>query len=82
MVWRSMIFVLVSVFAMTASAGVKEDFVDTFVKSCGKSKEDAEKAATPGRSGNVVKWQMCKAGTVEIEGCNMTCTDSSSKIGN
>jgi hypothetical protein len=25
---------------------------------------------------------MCKSGTVEIEGCNMTCVDSSSKIGN
>lgn len=82
MVWRLMIFSLVAVSALSAVAGVKEDFVDTFVKSCGKSKEEAEKAATPGRSGNVVKWQLCKSGTVEIEGCNMTCVDSSSKIGN
>lgn len=82
MFWRLTFFIAISALATGASAGVKEDFIDTFVKSCGKSKEDAEKAATPGRSGNVVKWQMCKAGTVEIEGCNMNCVDSSSKIGN
>lgn len=67
--------------AFGAIAGVKEDFVDGVVKSCGKSKEEAEKMATPGRTGNVVKWQMCKSGTVDIDGCNMTCVDSSSKIG-
>lgn len=67
--------------AIGAIAGVKEDFVDGVVKSCGKSKEEAEKMATPGRTGNVVKWQMCKSGTIDIDGCNLTCVDASSKIG-
>lgn len=72
---------LLAVVASGAIAGIKEDFVDGVMKSCGKSKEDAEKMATPGRTGNVVKWQMCKSGTVDIDGCNMTCVDASSKIG-
>ena len=71
---------VVLTFSLGSIAGPKEDFVDSVVKSCGKSKEDAEKMATPGRSGNVVKWQTCSAATVEIEGCNVACP-SSSKIG-
>jgi hypothetical protein len=82
MIWKVTVFGLGAVFLVTTFAGVKEDFVDVMSKSCGKTKEDAEKFATPGRSGNVIKWQMCKAGTVDIEGCNMQCVDSSSKIGN
>ena len=80
--WRKLIALLVAFSALTAVAGVKEDFVTGVVNACGKSKEDAEKMATPGRTGNVVKWQMCKAGTVDIDGCNLPCIDSSSKIGN
>ena len=37
--------------SLCAFAGAKEDFVDAVVKSCGKSKDDAEKMATPGRAG-------------------------------
>ncbi len=66
----------------SAFAGPKEDFVALVQKSCGKSAADAEAMATPGRTGNVVKWQMCKAGTVDIDGCNLPCSDASSKIGN
>lgn len=72
---------MLALVAAGAMAGPKEDFVDGVVKSCGKSKEDAEKMATPGRTGNVVKWQMCKSGTIDIDGCNLTCVDASSKIG-
>ena len=67
--------------SLAAFAGAKEDFVDAVVKSCGKSKDDSEKMATPGRSGNVIKWQTCSSSTVDIEGCNVSCP-SSSKIGN
>jgi hypothetical protein len=80
--WKKFIVAMAACTALSAMAGVKDDFVDTAVKSCGKSKDDAEKLATPGRSGNVVKWQMCKAGTIDIDGCSMNCSDASSKIGN
>jgi hypothetical protein len=79
---KGIIAALIAVSAVNAMAGIKEDFVDGVVKSCGKSKEEAEKMATPGRTGNVVKWQMCKSGTVDIDGCSLSCVDSSSKIGN
>jgi hypothetical protein len=73
---------LMAAFAFGAIAGPKEDFVKAVSRDCKKSAEDADKMATPGRTGNVVKWQMCKAGTVDIDGCNVACEDSSSKIGN
>jgi riboflavin synthase alpha subunit len=79
---KGIIAALIAMSALQAMAGIKEDFVDGVVKSCGKPKEEAEKMATPGRTGNVVKWQMCKSGTVDIDGCSLTCVDSSSKIGN
>lgn len=75
----------VSLFALTTGvvrADAKTDFVDAVVKSCGKSKEDAEKMATPGRSGNIIKWQTCSAASVDIEGCNVSCSSAASKIGN
>lgn len=79
---KGIIAAMIALVAVSAMAGIKEDFVDGVVKSCGKSKEDAEKMATPGRTGNVVKWQMCKSGTVDVDGCSLACVDSSSKIGN
>lgn len=81
MSFKFALMAVVLTFSLGSIAGPKEDFVDSVVKSCGKSKEDAEKMATPGRSGNVVKWQMCQAGSVDIEGCSVPCSDASSKIG-
>lgn len=76
-------FVLLSalVGATSSFAGAKEDFVDAVMKQCGKSKDQAEAMATPGRSGNVIKFKTCSAATVDIDGCVLQCKDASSSIG-
>lgn len=66
-----------------AWAGPKEDFVDAVTKQCGKSAADAEKLATPGRTGTVVQYSTCASPTVDAgEGCTLKCTKSGSSIGN
>ena len=80
---KRVLLVLISLsFSVGVMADAKTEFIDAVVKSCGKSKDDAEKMATPGRSGNIVKWQTCSAASVDIEGCNVSCSAASSKIGN
>ncbi len=64
-----------------AFAGPKDDFVDAVVKQCGKSQGDAEAMATPGRSGNVIKFKTCSSATIDIDGCTLQCKDASSSIG-
>lgn len=69
--------------APSAFAGAKEDFVDAVVKQCAKAKEKAEELATPGRTGNIVKFSMCTEATVDVgDGCKVTCTKAGSTIGN
>lgn len=77
----SLLFLALSLVSVSAWAGAKEDFIEAVKKSCGKSDADAEKMATPGRSGNIIKWQTCSSSSVDIEGCSVSCA-SSSKIGN
>lgn len=77
----SLLCLALTLVTVSAWAGPKEDFVAAVVQSCGKSAADAEKLATSGRSGNIIKWQTCSASTVDIEGCAVSCA-SSSKIGN
>lgn len=77
----TLLFIAMSLVSASVWADAKEDFIAAVVKSCGKSKEDAEKMATPGRSGNIIKWQTCSSSSVDIEGCSVSCA-SSSKIGN
>lgn len=62
-------------------AGAKEDFIDAVVKQCGKTAAEAEGMATPGRSGNVIKFKTCSSATVDIDGCTLQCKDTSSSIG-
>ncbi len=65
-----------------ARAGMKEDFIDAVVKQCGLAKEKAEEFATPGRTGNVVKFTVCSEATLDVGGgCKVTCTKSGSTIG-
>lgn len=72
---------LLLVVASVAHAGPKEDFVAAVKKYCGKSDADAEKMATPGRSGTVMQWKTCSAASIDIEGCKLPCKDASSSIG-
>lgn len=62
-------------------AGPKEDFVSAVVAQCKKTPAEAEAMATPGRSGNVIKFKTCSAATVDIDGCVLQCKDASSSIG-
>lgn len=65
-----------------AHAGMKEDFIDAVVKQCSLSKEKAEELATPGRTGNVVKFTVCSEASIDVGGgCKVTCTKSGSTIG-
>ena len=66
-----------------AFAGAKEDFVDAVVKQCSLPKEKAEELATPGRTGNIVKFSNCAEASIDLGGgCKVTCTKSGSTIGN
>lgn len=81
---RKLTLAVVAFAAITSTnvlAGAKEDFVDAVVKQCGKSQADAEAMATPGRSGNVIKFKTCSSATVDIDGCTLQCKDASSSIG-
>jgi hypothetical protein len=60
----------------------KEDFVNAVVKQCKKSKDDAEKLVTPGRTGTVVQFQLCSSPTVDVSGdCKLTCSKGGATIG-
>ena len=66
----------------TASAGMKEDFVDAVVKQCSLDKTKAEELATPGRTGNVIKYSVCAEASLDLGGgCKVTCSKSGSTIG-
>ncbi|WP_393089696.1 hypothetical protein [Halobacteriovorax sp. HFRX-2_2] len=72
----------ISLLSPTAFAGAKDDFINAVVKQCKKSKADAESMATPGRSGNVIKFKTCSGATVDVgNGCTLQCKDASSTIG-
>jgi hypothetical protein len=62
-------------------AGAKDDFIKAVKAQCGKSDGDAAKLATPGRSGNVIKFKTCSGATVTVGDCTLSCKDASSSIG-
>ena len=63
--------------SLYAFGGAKDDFEAAVKKQCpGKTVP-----ATGGRQGNVMKWKTCTADSITIEGCTLTCSDASSKIG-
>ena len=69
----------------SAFAGPKEEFIKAVVeqKSCKLPPEKAEELATPGRTGNIVKFTNCAEATIDLGGgCKITCTKSGATIGN
>lgn len=76
-------FFLISLVLACSSifAGPKEDFIAVYKSACGANDADASSAATPGRSGNVIKWKMCKESSVTVNGCDIPCGSAASKIG-
>lgn len=63
--------------SLTAFGGAKDDFEAAVKAQCGGK----EVPATGGRQGNVMKWKTCTADSITIEGCTLSCSDASSKIG-
>jgi hypothetical protein len=63
--------------ATSVFAGAKQDFEAAVKAQCGGKNVPA----TGGRQGNVMKWKTCTADSITIEGCTLSCTDASSKIG-
>lgn len=77
-----LLFILGLLGSLSAQAGMKEDFIDAVVKQCALTKEKAEEFATPGRTGNVVKFTVCSEASLDVgSGCKITCTKSGSTIG-
>lgn len=75
--------IILSLSAMSnAYAGAKDDFIAAVIKQCSLPKEKAEELATPGRTGNIVKFSQCAEATIDLgDGCKVTCTKSGSTIG-
>lgn len=74
---------LLALSSFSAFAGAKEDFVKAVVDQCKKSADDAEKMATPGRTGTVIQFKLCQSSPVDAgEGCKLTCTKDGSNLGN
>jgi hypothetical protein len=63
--------------AFSAFGGAKDDFQAAVKAQCGGK----DVPATGGRQGNVMKWKTCTSDSVTIDGCTLSCTDASSKIG-
>jgi hypothetical protein len=76
-----MIFALALAFTQSAQAGAKDDFIKAVVSQCGKSEADAGALATPGRSGNVIKYKTCSGASIQVGDCTLQCKDASSNIG-
>lgn len=63
--------------AFSAHAGAKADFEAAIKAQC--AGKDVK--VSGGRQGNVMKWKTCTSDSITLDGCNITCTDASSKIG-
>jgi hypothetical protein len=63
--------------ATSAMAGAKDDFISAVKAQCGGK----EIKPTGGRQGTVMKLKTCTSDSITIEGCTLTCSDASSKIG-
>lgn len=74
--------ILLSLAAMpSAFAGSREDFVKAVKDQCGKSQEEAETLATPGREGTIAKFTMCAEETVVVsDTCKPKCKKSGSTL--
>lgn len=68
-----LLFISMALVSTSVFADAKEDFIAAVMKSCGKSKKDAEKMATHGRAGNIIKWQTCNTPSLDIGGCLVQC---------
>ena len=65
----------------SAFAGPKEDFIKEVKSQCNKSDAEADSLATPGRSGNIIKLQVCNGGAVDLgDSCKIKCKSTSGNV--
>jgi hypothetical protein len=68
---------------LTHAEDGKDEFTKKVVTECKKSQKDAEELATPGRTGNVVKYKLCPQSPVELApDCKVSCGASGNVVGN
>ena len=72
---------LVMIASLNCFAGPKEDFIAARDEAAKKQPKCKELKPTPGRQGSVMKWKTCSSDSVELNGCTLTCSSASSKIG-
>lgn len=66
-----------------ANAGIKDQFIESVVKQCGKSEAEAKQLATPGRAGNVVKLKLCPSNPFPVSSdCKIKCLKKGTVVGN
>ena len=65
-------------------AGPKEDFINAVVEDCKVTKEVAESAVTPGRTGTVGSFFMCSTGGIykveKLGECYLKCRSKSGNV--
>lgn len=77
----SVLAILTLMFVSTSvMASAKTDFIDAVKAQCKKNDADAKALATPGRSGNVIKYKTCTGATVTVGDCTLSCA-AKGKIG-
>jgi hypothetical protein len=69
------------VFSTSVFSGAKSDFISAVKTQCNETENNAKKMATPGRSGNVMKYKTCTSDSITIDKCTLSCKDASSSIG-
>ena len=81
MVLRITFAILLATTSFVALADTKDDFIAAVKADCGLSAAEAEALATPGRSGNIIKFRMCPQNPVEITAtCKVKCTNTGGSV--
>jgi hypothetical protein len=69
------------IFSTAAFSSSREQFVTAVVKQCKVTKEEAQKLATPGRMGTVVRFKICPQKNMTLEnGCVLTCKSEGAEL--
>jgi len=79
---RFITIIFFTILSLSAMANIKESFIKALKLQCSKTQDEAEKMATGGRTGNLVKYRLCNKGHIKLDDtCRLKCIDTSSSIG-
>ncbi len=74
------IFILFQISLLEVFAGAKDDFIQEVVSQCGKTEAEAKKYVTPGRTGSVVGYKLCKEQEFKVKDCTLKCKSRSGNV--